>query len=164
MLAVIRATPSQPSAKSRLQNPQHPSQAVPRVTRDIRAGDGITQISEPPNTSRLKQDIQISTESPWTVYDKIYELDRGGPIEVAALKASPVKLVHIRKFSKPATEKALHRFRNIQNPNIITALNVFTLEDSLYVVLEYMPILLEEIVRLPAYPNERQLAVILRQV
>jgi hypothetical protein len=108
--------------------------------------------------------MRLSTESPWKQYDKIYDLDLGGLIEVAVRKTSPIELVHIRRFSKPATETALHLFRNLQNPNIINALNVLTLEDSLYVVLEYMPISLEEIVRSPAYPDERQLAIILRQV
>jgi hypothetical protein len=102
--------------------------------------------------------------SPWEKYEKAYDLELGGPVEVAVRKAPPVELVHVRAFSKLAAEKTLHMFRQIQHCNIVAALDAFTTDDGLYVVLEYMPVSLDRIVRSPAYPDERQLATILGQV
>jgi hypothetical protein len=83
---------------------------------------------------------------------------------VAVRKAPPVELVHIRAFATQATTKILYLFRQLQYRNIITALKAFTTDSSLYIILEYMPLSLERIVKSPAYPNERQLAAILGQV
>ena len=40
------------------------------------------------------------------------------------------------------------------------ALEAFTTDTSLYIILEHMPISLDQIVRSPAYPDDRQLAAI----
>ena len=85
-------------------------------------------------------------------------------MEVAIRKAPPVKLVNIRAFSTEASVKTLHVFLQLQHPNIVTALEAFTTDNGLYIALEHMPVSLEQIVRSPAYPDERQLAAILRQV
>jgi serine/threonine protein kinase len=103
-------------------------------------------------------------ESPWKQYEKAYDLELAGSVEVAVRKAPPIELVHVRTFLKPGAEKALHMFQQLQHPNIVTALDVFTTDDGLYVVFEPMSISLERIVESPAYPNERQLAAILGQV
>jgi hypothetical protein len=36
---------------------------------------------------------------PWRRYEKIYDVELGGPVEVAVRKAPPVELVHVRAFS-----------------------------------------------------------------
>jgi hypothetical protein len=58
----------------------------------------------------------------------------------------------------------LHVHRQLQHRNIVTALEAFTTDSGLYIILEHMPLSLEWIVRSPAYPDERQLAAILGQV
>jgi serine/threonine protein kinase len=108
--------------------------------------------------------LRAAWGSPWEQYEKIYDLEIPGPVEVAVRKADPIELVHVRTFTKPGAEKALHMFQHIQHHNIVTALDAFTTDDGLYVVLEPMSISLERIVKSPAYPNERQLAAILGQV
>ncbi|KAH7305373.1 kinase-like domain-containing protein [Rhexocercosporidium sp. MPI-PUGE-AT-0058] len=103
-------------------------------------------------------------ESPWKTYEKIYDVELGGLVAVAVRKAGPVELVHVRAFETQAATKTLYVYRQLQHQNIVTALEAFTTDDSLYIVVEHMPISLEQIVRSPAYPNERQLAAILSQV
>jgi hypothetical protein len=85
-------------------------------------------------------------------------------VEVAIRKASPVELVHVRAFATQAAPKTLHVHRQLQHRNIVTALDAFTADNGLYIVLEHMPLSLKRIVRSPAYPDERQLAAILGQV
>lgn len=108
--------------------------------------------------------LRSAWESPWEKYEKIYDVELGGPVEVAVRKAPHVELVHVRAFAIQATAKTLHLFRQLQHRNIVTALEAFTTDSSLYIVLEHMPLSLERIIRSPAYPDERQLAAILGQV
>lgn len=103
-------------------------------------------------------------ESPWKYYEKIYDLVLAGPVQVAVRRTDPVELVHVRTFANPGAEKALYRYQHIQHVNIITALDAFTTDTDLYVVLEAMPVSLEQVVQSPAYPSEPQLAAILGQV
>jgi hypothetical protein len=57
--------------------------------------------------------LRAAWESPWKKYEKVYDLELGGPVEVAVRKTPPVELVHARAFSKPAAEKTLHMFRHV---------------------------------------------------
>lgn len=103
-------------------------------------------------------------ESPWKYYEKIYDLELAGPVQVAVRRRDPVELVHVRTFTNPGAEMALYRYQHIQHVNMITALDAFTTDTGLYVVLEAMPVSLGRIVQSPAYPSEPQLAAILGQV
>ncbi|KAF8850875.1 hypothetical protein BDZ45DRAFT_708165 [Acephala macrosclerotiorum] len=85
-------------------------------------------------------------------------------IKVVIRKASLIKLVHIKAFSIQAIAKTLHIFQQFQYRNLVLVFEVFTTNNSLYIVLEYMPISFERIVRSPAYSDERQLATILEQM
>jgi serine/threonine protein kinase len=116
--------------------------------------------------SATSDPLQLRTAwgSPWEKYEKIYDVELGGLMEVAIRKSPPVKLVHVRAFPTEVAEKTLHVYRQLQHRNIVTALEAFTTNNGLYIVLEHMPLSLERIVRSPAYPDEQQLAAILRQV
>jgi hypothetical protein len=70
----------------------------------------------------------------------------------------------VRVFATRVAAETLHVYRQLDHRNIVTALEAFTTDSRLYIVLEHMPLSLEQIVRSPAYPNERQLAAILGQV
>lgn len=108
--------------------------------------------------------LRAAWESPWEKYEKIYNIELGGPVEVAVRMSSPVELVHVRAFPTQAAAKTLHVYRQLQHRNIVTALEAFTTDNGLYIVLEHMPLSLEQIVGSPAYPDERQLAAILGPV
>jgi hypothetical protein len=103
-------------------------------------------------------------EHPWRRYTKEYDLDLAGPVIVSVRKGPPIELVHVRAFPTSAAETTLYMFRRVHHDNIVTPLESFTTDDFLYIILEYMPVSLHWIVRCPAYPNERQLRAILRQV
>ena len=119
-----------------------------------------------PEESMVKSALQLRTrrEAPWNQYEKIYEVELAGSVAVAVRKSSPAELVHIRTFAKVEGEKALYMFKHLQHQNIVTALDAFATDDGLYVVLERMPVSLEQVVASPAYPNEHQLAAIIGQV
>lgn len=108
--------------------------------------------------------LRVALEPPWGKYEKIYSIELGGPQEVAVRKLPPIKLVHIRAFSSKASAKTLQMFRQLQHPNLVSALEAFTTDSGLHIVFEHMPISLEWIVRSPAFPDERQLAALLGQV
>lgn len=131
--------------------------------------DASTRTEKAPSTtvrSATSGPLQLRAawESPWEKYEKIYDVELGGSMEVAIRKAPPVELVHVRVFTTQAAPKTLHVYRQLQHRNIVTALEAFTTDNGLYIVLEHMPLSLEQIVRSPAYPDERQLAAILGQV
>jgi hypothetical protein len=122
----------------------------------------LTRTVQPAASGPLQ--LRAAWESPWEKYEKVYNVELGGPVEAALRKGPPVKLVHVRAFPTQAAAKTLHVYRQLQHRNIVTALEAFTTDDALYIVLEHMPLSLEQIVRSPAYPDERQLAAILGQV
>ena len=172
LVALARTESLKPSSESAgLQGPRSPGRTLERNAlnkKRVRSPgeDALKAASSRPDKSAIADSLRLKAarESPWTRYEKIYDLELGGPVEVAVRKAPPIELVHVRAFSKPAAEKTLHMFRHIRHRNIVAALDAFTTDDGLYVVLEYMPISLEQIVKSPAYPDERQLAAILGQV
>ncbi len=106
---------------------------------------------------------RAALQSPWEKYEKIYNVEIGSPVEVAVRKSPPVELVHVRTFTTQAAAETLHKYRQLQHRNIVTAVEAFTTDTGLYIILEYMPLSLEQIVRSPAYPDERQLVAILGQ-
>lgn len=83
---------------------------------------------------------------------------------MAIQKATPVKLVYIKALPIQAAPETLHIYRQLQYQNLITALEAFTTDNGFYIVLEYMPLFLKQIIRLLAYLDKRQIAAILGQV
>jgi hypothetical protein len=108
--------------------------------------------------------LRAAWEAPWQKYEKIYDLELGGPVAVAVRRARPRYLVHVRAFSTEATPAALHLFCCFQHRHIVAPLEAFTTDAGLHIVLEHMPVSLQRIVDSPAYPDEGQLAAILAQV
>jgi hypothetical protein len=124
----------------------------------------------PPKLSTIAEsgirahELSIKRESPWDSYERVYDRELGGPVTVATRNTPPSKLVIIRQFPGPSAEKTLYMFRQIQHNNFIAALGVFMTQETFYVVLEHLPVSLEQMVNSPAYPNELQLAAMVGQV
>lgn len=155
-------SPSQTTLKRTLdkKRPHPPDEDAPKPF--PKTSKVSSKTDEPRVTGAVK--LRTAWESPWEQYEKVYDLELAGAVEVAVRKKAPVHLVHVRRFSNAESEKVLHRFRQLLHPNIVVALDVFMNNDGLYVVLEHMSIALERIVTSPAYPTEQQLAAILGQV
>ncbi|KFZ16912.1 hypothetical protein V501_02011 [Pseudogymnoascus sp. VKM F-4519 (FW-2642)] len=110
------------------------------------------------------RDIIARKISLWEIYEKVINLDLNGPVTVAQGKARHAGLVAVRAFPFAAAKKALYMHGRVRHPNIVEALDAFTTETSLYIVLEHMPISLYQIVESAKYPTEPELAAILGQV
>ncbi|KAK5209213.1 hypothetical protein LTR41_004748 [Exophiala xenobiotica] len=173
--AKVKPTPS--SNSFNLEKWNSPSQRALKRTIDKKRTHSPDEDAQKPSSktgkvrsetteSRVTGAVKLRTawESPWKQYEKVYDLELAGAVEVAVRKTAPIHLVHVRKFSNAESEKVLHLFRQLQHRNIVTALDVFADSDGLYVVLEHMSIALERIVNSPAYPTEQQLAAILGQL
>jgi hypothetical protein len=109
-------------------------------------------------------DLRARKASPWDFYEKVFNLDLNGPVTVAQRKAPLSGLVAVKTFSLPAAEKALFMHKRARHDCIVEALDAFTTDTSFHVILEHMPVSLEQIVHGAKYPTERQLATILGQV
>jgi hypothetical protein len=108
--------------------------------------------------------LKARNESPWESYEEILDLNLDGAVTVAQRKAPHSGLVAIRVFPSVDAEKALYRHQHVKHDHIVSVLDAFTTEASLYIVLEHLPISLEQIVEGAKYPTEWQLAAILKQV
>jgi hypothetical protein len=148
--------PSVDAHKKRAHSPELGSRA------DSRTGTTSLETDRRPISS--SSGLRIVWDLPWKRYEKVYDLELAGSGEVALRKTDPIELVHVRRFYKPGVENTLRMFRLLRHPNIVAGLEAFNTDDGLYVILEQMPVALDQIVRSPAYPDERQLAAILGQV
>jgi len=85
-------------------------------------------------------ELEIKHGSPWKSYEKVYGRELGGPVTVAARNTPSSELVIVREFAESNAEKALYMFQRIQHDNVVAAIEVFMIQENLYVVLEHLPI------------------------
>jgi hypothetical protein len=76
----------------------------------------------------------------------------------------PGKRVNIRSFHEDQAEQTLFQFRQIRHRSFVAALEAFTTEQLLYIVLEEMNITLSHVIRCSKYPDKQELGAILGQV
>ncbi|KAH8655586.1 hypothetical protein BX600DRAFT_440095 [Xylariales sp. PMI_506] len=101
---------------------------------------------------------------PWGAYEIAFQRqDLGGNVELAVEKAS-ARFVNIRVFPSEAAEETLYWIRQIRNESFVTALETFTTNDFLYIVLEEMQITLSRVISCSRYPTQHQLGAILGQI
>ena len=126
------------------------------------------KISKLPSISESKPssftNIIARKESPWDFYEKVLGLDLNGSVTVAQRKARHSGFVAVRAFPVAAAEKTLYMHGRVRHANIVEALDAFTTETSFFIVLEHMPLSIDQIVQCAKYPTEKQLAAILKQV
>lgn len=94
---------------------------------------------------RPYEHLEMKYESPWQSLQKVYELT-------------------VKNFVGSDSDEKVKRLQQIQQQNLVEFLDAFYSEGSVYVVLDYVPISLTQMVSSPAYPTELQLAAILGQV
>ncbi|KAL5353547.1 hypothetical protein ACLOAV_001584 [Pseudogymnoascus australis] len=139
-----------------------------RSPKDDTDRTGSVKISKLPSISESKPssftNIIARKESPWDFYEKVLDLDLNGSVTVAQRKARHSGLVAVRAFPVAAAEKTIYMHGRVRHANMVEAFDAFTTETSFFIVLEHMPLSLDQIVQCAKYPTEKQLAAILKQV
>ncbi|KAK3934166.1 kinase-like protein [Diplogelasinospora grovesii] len=145
----------------------------------------IALSSAHPTTSKLRKKVPLATDtglatsrhpgavspggllktwpgSPWERYRKVLKWhDLGGDVLLAV---SSKERVNIRVFSEQQAEKSLFWFRQIRHSSFVTALEAFTTNKLLYIVLEEMKITLSHVITCSKYPDRQELGAILGQI
>ncbi|PVH68125.1 hypothetical protein DL98DRAFT_554926 [Cadophora sp. DSE1049] len=154
-----RDTPVEQHQRS--SSPGHKSSLRNSLTRSSTA----ETVKVPGYRRNVPRDFQVRRGSPWDGYRKVLDLEhRDNSITVAEQKAPHSGLVAIKVFPSAAAEKALERHQRVKHENIVNVLDAFMTDTSLYIVFEHLPISLLQIVEGAKYPNEWQLAAILKQI
>ena len=102
--------------------------------------------------------------SPWNSYDKKYELKINDFVTVAVRKDLFFKIITIKIFDQAGSREKIYMLQRLRHKRFNFLLNIFDFEQFTYVVFDHIPVSLAQVVGCPAYPNEVQLAAILRQV
>lgn len=114
---------------------------------------------------RAVTDTGVRYASPWGSFEKIYECDLAGTVQVVARKSERHGVVHsLRQFSGHNLDELLHRLRFTHHENIASAVECFVTTDGVFAISDFAPLTLEHVVACPAYPNVKQLNAILTQV
>ena len=108
--------------------------------------------------------VMTQHTSPWNSYDGKYELQIEEFITVAVKKTSPGILVTIKAINESSSDEKILMLQSLQHECFSIPRDIFRFEQSLYIVFDYIPVSLFEVVLCPAYPSEEQLAAILGQV
>ncbi len=111
----------------------------------------------------------VVKESPWQTYEEGYNLRVGGLVTVARRKRleSPLdaaEKVAIKKLSGPSRDAELSTLRQVQGKYFVKFVEAYSMEDDLYIILEFMPISLVQIVAATVQPREVHVAAIVAQV
>lgn len=122
----------------------------------------VTGSSVPAEQTHLQPDLQY--EAPWKIFEKVYECDLAGTVVVAVRRAQPMHIHAIRAFASQDADQLYYKFRHLQHENVMRALHCFTTKDAFYAEFKHFPLSLEQIVACKYFPDEQQLAMILRQV
>ena len=123
---------------------------------------GLPQIREFPNKPT---NTIVRHESPWDTYRRIGVCEISGEVIVAADRSRSSRLRTFREYGKADADKLIHHLRNFDHLNILTAEECYLDQSSMYVLVEHLPLTLNDLVCCRAiYPNEAELASIMSQV
>ena len=154
-------------------SPSHPRKAAKRKRRGSSEGNLVETNAGPQDLIlpmaadagiRPQDYVEMRYESPWKSLQKVYELKLDGFIAVAIRKPPSCELVTVKNISGPDKERKVKMLQRIQHANFVAFQESFHFEDSVHIILDYVPLSLAQLVSSPAYPTEPQLASILAQV
>ena len=134
------------------------SKARPPQPRDI----AIPSVSN--SRKRAVTDTGVRYATPWDSFEKIYECDLAGTVQVVARKSERHGVYSLRQFSGHNLDELLHRLRFTHHENIASAVECFVTTDGVFAISDFAPITLGHVVACQAYPNVQQLNAILTQV
>ncbi|KAH7111051.1 hypothetical protein B0J11DRAFT_512229 [Dendryphion nanum] len=106
--------------------------------------------------------IPLLEGSPWNHYQSGYSLELGGPIAVVRKVPATKDLFTMHSFSSFGADQRLYMLRQLKHANLLASFEIFSFQDTCYVVSEHTEISCEEFI--VARPDEIQLAAIIRQV
>lgn len=106
----------------------------------------------------------IKRQSPWTVYEKGYELKFDQYVTVATRRAPDSGIAAIKTITRRDTNLKLGMLRRVCNKRFVRLLEVFDFDGRVFAVFEHTPTSLKQVVDSAAYPTELQLVAILAQV
>jgi serine/threonine protein kinase len=115
-----------------------------------------------PLSSNGRVPVPLLKGSPWVRYRSGYALELGGPIAVVHKFPATSDLFKMRSFSSNVAEKKLYMLRQLKHANLLASFEVFSFQDTYYLISEHTEISCEEFI--VARPNEIQLAAIIRQM
>ncbi|QKX63178.1 uncharacterized protein TRUGW13939_10347 [Talaromyces rugulosus] len=154
--------PSHSGIKPKTQGVLSPtSQSTSKPFRDLPTS-AVTGPIVPAEQSYLQPNLQH--EAPWKTFEKVYECDLAGTVVVAVRRAQPVHVHAIRAFASRDADELYYKFRHLQHENVMRAMHCFTTKDAFYAEFEHFPLSLEQVIACKYFPDEQQLAMILRQV
>ncbi|OJD11084.1 hypothetical protein AJ78_08069 [Emergomyces pasteurianus Ep9510] len=154
------------ASASRLAKRKSPPPPSLRGNRKIIAGKARNIALVEASRSGISRGRSLITrnESPWDTFKKICDCDLAGDVAVIVHRTNPTRLRAIRQFTSKDAHGILEKFHDINHENVIKPLQCFHMQDVVYLEVDHLPLTLEHIVACKAYPNERQLAVILTQI
>ncbi|KAI1906768.1 hypothetical protein LOZ65_006831 [Ophidiomyces ophidiicola] len=106
----------------------------------------------------------VREESPWETFHNEFTCELAGTVTIAVHRSRPSRVVPIRAYATKDAEKMLERFGKIQHKNVISVIECYKHKDTLYAVVDDLPLTLVQLVACRAYPSESQLASIVAQV
>lgn len=125
--ADLAAIPEQPKARP----PQPHDLAIPSVSN---------------SKKRAVTDAGVCYASPWDSFEKIYECDLAGTVQVVASISERHGVHSLRQFSGPNLDELLHRLRFTHHENIASAVQCFVTTDGVFTISDFAPLI---IVNLP---------------
>ena len=108
--------------------------------------------------------IEPRNSSPWNTYDKKFQLKIKEYVSVAVKKALPDELSVIKSFDEEAAYEKILMLQRLRHERFVLPLEVYNFDQTSFVVFDYIPLSLAQVVESPVYPDQEQLAAILRQV
>lgn len=106
----------------------------------------------------------VKYESPWTTYQKGYELKFDQYVIVAVRRSPSSGRVVIRDFNARDASYKLGILRKISHERFVTVLEVFQSDTKVFAVFDHSFTSLKQVVDCAAFPTRQQLTAILSQV
>jgi hypothetical protein len=108
----------------------------------------------------------VTRLSPWNTLKRGYDLEVGGSVTIALNKRADSRettLVMVKQHSS-FSEHGLKMLHQLNGDFFVNLIKAYYFEENLYVVSEYMPISLIQIIATPVWPTELEVSTIVRQV
>lgn len=109
-------------------------------------------------------DLTVQFESPWHRYYEKFELNLSRYVFIVADRSPPYDIFMVKRLKGPNAVQKVCMLQRVQHQYFYNMVDCFSFEGSHYAVFQHLPVTLANIVYLPPYPTERELAAALAQV